>query len=99
MAGTLAGALHGPLHGSWKGDDAGYAGIHKRARARLPRVCVHCGATRNLEAALIHGRATKFSRQGRRYSTDTNDYVRLCKSCHRKYDGNVGNTQFRKKEA
>lgn len=64
----------------WKGDEAGYASLHRRLEKRYgkPMVCSWCHTTeaREYNWANLTGKYTNLS-----------DYVRLCRSCHAKYDG------------
>lgn len=70
----------GESNHSWKGDEVGYSGIHKwveRQRGN-PEKCEFCGTTT----------ASKFewANLDHEYERDLDDYVRLCTSCHRRYD-------------
>lgn len=82
----------GNTYGS-KGDAAGYVAMHARARAVLPTSCAHCGATEHLEVALRHDGSPSSRRLGTHgskqiaFSIKTEDYLRLCRGCHRVYDG------------
>lgn len=65
----------------WKGDEAGYKAFHYRMTTLRgqPKKCEECGTddpSLGYEWASISGR---FS--------DPNDYRRLCRSCHKRYDG------------
>ncbi len=75
---------NGPSNDSWRGPDATYAAFHLRVRAArgAPSKCEHCGTTsaKRFEWASI----------SKNYE-DVNDYVRLCASCHHKFDGTVAN--------
>lgn len=67
-------------HPLWKGEDAAYRSIHSwvmRHRGQ-PSLCKKCGTTeaKRFDWANISGT----------YKRDLDDYVRLCRSCHRKYD-------------
>jgi hypothetical protein len=68
----------GSANSSWKGDDATYAALHKRVevlRGR-PHRCEHCPQTNGrFEWANVSGN----------YASEL-DYIRLCISCHRKFD-------------
>lgn len=74
----------------WRGDAAGYQAAHhriwdERGKARLYS-CAHCGE-RAAEWAFNHEtRVRKVDECGRPYSLDANDYMPLCRSCHRRYD-------------
>jgi hypothetical protein len=76
----------------WKGDDAGYYTVHHRlSRYRgRPSRCDHCGHS---DPDAAYHWALDWSRQpttttedGLPYSTDLNDYVRLCVPCHKRMD-------------
>jgi hypothetical protein len=92
-------AQSGSLGYQWRGDDVGYSGIHKRARAVLPRECANADQTclGRLEVAL-RSDATGPLRQDKRgwYSASIDDYFRLCRSHHNRYDGKrpPARTQF-----
>jgi hypothetical protein len=69
----------GPKSTSWKGDGATYSSLHLRvqvARGR-PSLCDHCRSTtaKRYEWANVSGKYA-----------DLNDYIRLCKSCHVRFD-------------
>ena len=67
-------------HLLWKGDEAGYSAIHKWLIRKLgqPRKCDGCGTTeaKRFEWANISGE----------YKRDFDDWKRLCKKCHAKFD-------------
>lgn len=70
----------GENHPQWKGDDVGYQGIHRWIRIKLGKIaeCVYCGEDQKLiEWASISHKAKK---------RDLDDFIPLCRSCHRKYD-------------
>ena len=74
-----------------KGDDVGYRAAHLRASKVLPKACARCGATEGLlDAALRYDAPDEHlsrTRGGLSYSpAHPEDYVRLCRSCHRAYD-------------
>lgn len=65
----------------WKGDAVGYHGIHiwiRKQRGR-PSYCEHCQKTD--EAAKY-----QWANKSGQYKRDVNDWLRLCLSCHKKYD-------------
>lgn len=85
-------ALAGEKTPHWLGEDVGYGGIHKRARAGLPLECALADDTcrGRLEVALRHEATGPLRRdnQGRGwYSPVLEDYWRLCRSHHNRYDG------------
>lgn len=76
-------------------DDVRYRRAHTLVGNVLPRWCEHCGATRDLHAALRHGDDQPGLRceitpvpiyRRRMFSTDPAAYMRLCRSCHQRYD-------------
>ncbi len=74
------GGIVAPANSYWKGDGATYEALHKRveqARGR-PSKCEQCGTERpaaNYDWANLTGNYA-----------DVNDYKRMCRSCHRKFD-------------
>lgn len=87
---AIGAAQSGSLGYQWRGDDVGYSGIHKRARAALPHECALADHTckGGLEVALRHD-AEGPLREDKRgvYSPRLADYWRLCRSHHNRYDG------------
>ena len=69
---------------SWKHNQATYAAYHYRVEAKRgkPSLCEVCETTKakRFEWANINGKYE-----------DTKDYVRMCKSCHARFDGNIYN--------
>lgn len=64
----------------WKGDGASYCAFHgrvERLRGR-PKQCQRCGASGD-------GRHYDWANLSGRYD-DPDDYQRMCRSCHQKYD-------------
>jgi hypothetical protein len=82
---------HGAHNGMWKGNDAGYFALHRRIESLYgkPKKCSFCGTTiaKIYEWANISGK----------YKQNMNDYVRLCRSCHRKLDKKYDNLIWMKK--
>lgn len=90
----------GELAQNWSGDNVGYHGVHIRARKILPKQCRVCGATEaRLQVALRHDAASvnlrthDYLKNGTlitlAYSVKTDEYVRLCETCHRQYDSPI----------
>lgn len=78
--GWAKGVQVGPLNPSWKGDDIQYASFHKRVEVKRgkPRRCSHCGTTDpqwTYDWANLTGNYA-----------DTDDYARMCRPCHRRFD-------------
>lgn len=78
---------------NWRGDEAGYSAVHLRARKVLPLACALADDTckGRLEVALRHGSLPESRRRFSAvkdlwYSTSTDDYWRLCRSHHVRYD-------------
>jgi len=73
----------GAKNKNWKGDNAGYAALHRRLYHSQPKCCEICGTTnekKRYEWANISG---KFN--------DPSDYKRMCKSCHSRHDKIIRN--------
>lgn len=78
----------------------GYSGLHKRVIKTLPKVCKSCGETSGrLEAALLKTAPTENLREHLNqkgvlvpFSIRVEDYVRLCLTCHRRYDSPIPET-------
>ncbi len=73
--------MTGDQHFAWKGDEVGYFALHTWVQRHkgLPQDCEDCGATdsdRSYDWANISGE----------YRRDLDDFMRLCRSCHRKFD-------------
>lgn len=63
----------------WKGDKVGYGALHTWVSKTLgaPKSCNHCGTT--------NGRF-EWANKSHEYKRDSDDWIRLCYSCHDKYD-------------
>lgn len=72
--------FRGDKHFLWKGDDVGYVALHNWVRRRLgtPRYCAYCEA----EDKLVY----HWANISHAYKRDLSDWIRLCVSCHSKYD-------------
>lgn len=68
----------------WNDNKVGYFGLHDWIRKNLGNStnCKHCGSAdkKRYEWANISGE----------YKRELNDWIRLCKSCHNKYDVSLG---------
>lgn len=65
----------------WKGDDVGYDALHDwvaRVKGR-PKQCEHCGSNNP-------DKRYEWANKSREYKRDENDWIRLCRSCHMRYD-------------
>lgn len=69
----------GEEHPLWKGNDVSYSGLHYWVYRTLgrPKMCEHCGES--------HKRLT-WANKSHEYRRDKEDWLRLCYSCHKKYD-------------
>lgn len=79
---------------NWKGENVGYEGLHRWVERHLgkPDTCEHC-LTSGLQGAKIH-----WASKSRGYRRDLTDWLRLCASCHGKYDsGNRTGLKIKKK--
>jgi hypothetical protein len=65
----------------WKGAKAGYFSIHDWVKLRLgrPKLSAHCGTTT--------AKKYEWANISKKYERNIKDWLRLCTSCHRKYDG------------
>ena len=76
--------MWGKRGGRWKGDKVGYTALHEWLYRKLgqPKICENCHTkkAKRYEWANISGE----------YKRDLDDYVRLCKSCHTKFDSVLG---------
>jgi len=70
--------LQNEKHPLWKGDDVGYACLHKWVRRHKPKpeLCEMCNKALPTELANISGE----------YKRDINDFQWLCHKCHMKQD-------------
>lgn len=71
----------GDRNGMWKGDKVGYKCLHKWVQRKLgnPKKCEHCGTEK--------AKKYEWANISREYKRDMSDWVRLCGSCHRFFDG------------
>lgn len=67
-------------HHNWKGDAVGYSAKHMwmSKKAGQPRYCEHCKRTNK--------KKYEWANKDHKYRRKITDYLRLCTSCHRKYD-------------
>lgn len=62
----------------WRGDEVSYQHLHRwvrRSKAKPP-TCEHCGSDEPLE----------WANKSREYRRDLEDWLALCRLCHRRYD-------------
>lgn len=79
---SMIGKNKNEKHWAWKGDDVGYLGLHHWVERNLgqPDTCEHCGKT-GLTGHKIH-----WANKNHTYKRNLADWMRLCSSCHKKYD-------------
>jgi hypothetical protein len=78
----ISASLKGPKSPRWVGDAVGYNGVH----ARIARSKVRTGRCERCGVDAGFGRAgTDFANISGEYRDDIDDYVELCKSCHRNH--------------
>lgn len=65
---------------NWKGDKAGYTAIHDWLEKWFgkPRFCEHCGTT--------NAKKYEWANISKKHKRQRDDWLRLCTSCHHKYD-------------
>ena len=80
----------GEKNGKWLGDKVGFFGLHDWVRNNIESedVCEHC---KTAEAKIYD-----WSNKYHTYKRKKDDWQKLCRSCHMKYDYKMG---FRKKKA
>lgn len=71
-------------HGLWKGDRVGKDALHRwvERRAGKPQVCAECGTTSS--------KKYDWANISQTYKRELSDFVRLCRSCHLKFDYRIG---------
>lgn len=71
----------GDANMEWKGNNVGYDGLHRWVKRYLgkPQECEHCNTTT--------AKKYEWANKSGLYLRDLTDWLRLCVSCHRKYDG------------
>lgn len=83
----------GEKNHEWKGDRVGYVGLHLWVKRNLgkPERCEHC------EKDGLRGRAIHWANKSGNYIRDLEDWIRLCASCHTRYDGKWASRERNKK--
>lgn len=76
----LKGRVKGDSHHQWKGDAVGYDAVHSWIKREMgkPSFCELCKTT--------SARRFEWANKDHKYRRKIEDYIRLCTSCHRKYD-------------
>lgn len=69
----------GPDSPGWRGDDVGYQALHRwvKANRAKPEACEHCART---------DRPLDWANRSHEYRRDLDDWIALCRQCHRDYD-------------
>ena len=84
--GKKIGKISNKNHYGWKGDKVSVKGIHMWLKTKFPRPkkCQQCGKM----GEKINGRWTiEWSLlKGKKYERKRENFIRLCRSCHMKYD-------------
>jgi transposase-like protein len=83
----------GENHERWKGNEVGYDGIHiwVTKHKGKPSHCEYCGKTDR--------KKYEWANVDNQYRRVLEDYIRLCTSCHRKYDYRFYKPNFDVEEA
>ena len=70
----------GERNGNWKGGTQSYDSLHNWVEIRLgkPRKCQYCKTTK--------AKFFDWANKSHQYKHDLNDWLRLCRLCHRRYD-------------
>ncbi len=76
--------ISGKNSNSWKGDKVGYFALHDWVRKQLgkPKKCEHCGISK--------AKKFEWANKSGEYKREIGDWIRLCTSCHLKYDYRLG---------
>jgi hypothetical protein len=82
MREKIAAQLRNENNPLWRGNDVGYSGLHSWLKRKLgkPMICEHCG--KKVERPTQIHWANKYHT----YKRNLTDWIRLCSSCHKKYD-------------
>ena len=78
----------GADHHLWKGDEAGYVSKHMWMHRHHTKTgtCNHC----NKEVGTAFPTGTEWANISGKYLRDRNDFIELCRSCHRIFDYSKG---------
>ena len=65
---------------NWRGDNVGMSGLHNWVERKKgkPKKCEHCATTK--------AKQYDWANISQEYKRDLDDFMRLCRSCHAKYD-------------
>ena len=90
------GGFSGDKNGFWKGDDAGYHAIHQWLRANFGRAdtcenkkCVYPRKNRGNKTIHAPSGYEWALKHGMLYTHTRENFIRLCASCHKKYDQKI----------
>jgi len=74
---------------NWKGENVSYRELHKWLNKKFgkPRQCQHCNSTSE--------KIYDWANISKEYKRDLDDWIRLCRSCHIKYDRKSKDTTTR----
>lgn len=75
------------LSRNWVGDSVKYNGLHAWIRRQLgdPETCEFC------KKSGLTGKKIHWANKSHEYKRDINDWIRLCATCHYKYDNRSSN--------
>lgn len=78
---SVASSKKGDKSPTWKGTSVGYHGLHKWVTRVLgkPSSCQSCGTT--------SAKRFEWASKNHKYTRHVSDWLRLCSSCHKYYDG------------
>lgn len=91
LAALAAANKKGTAHPNWTGDDATYRAVHKRlvkARGKADH-CAHCHTDDGRKFYWAYT-GPGHDEGGLHYSTNFDDYIPLCMSCHKIFDKDTG---------
>lgn len=82
---------NGSIPSNFKGSAANYHAVHHWVNNHLgkPDTCQHCGKSK------LNGRQIQWANKSHLYKRELTDWIRLCVSCHKKYD--KGLNDYRKR--
>lgn len=75
---------------NWKGSRVGKAALHNWVERKLGKLrkCEHCGTT--------NAKQYDWANKSQKYKRNLDDWIRLCRSCHAKYDHSIRLPKWRK---
>ena len=84
----------GEKHFNWKGDKIGYGAVHMWLRSTYGKAnkcenpdCVYPRKNDRKELLIAPKRFEYALLRGKKYSRKRENFIMMCASCHRKYDG------------